>query len=59
VSNPDHDMSSVGRARPTTPARATANEPPAGDQEPDDVPDELAEAAREEMAIPSDETDEG
>jgi hypothetical protein len=59
VSNPDHDMSSVGRARPTTPARATATEPPAGDQEHDDVPDELAEAAREEMAIPSDETDEG
>ena len=58
MSNPDHDMSSVGRARPTIPARATATEPPAGDQEPDDVPDELAEAAREEMAIPSDETDE-
>jgi hypothetical protein len=52
-------MRTVGRARPTTPARATATEPPAGDHEPDDVPDELAEAARDEMAIPSDETDEG
>jgi hypothetical protein len=37
----------------------TATEPPEGDREPDDVPDELAEAAQEEMAIPSDETDEG
>jgi hypothetical protein len=52
-------MSTVGRTRPTPPARATASEPPADDQEPDDVPDELAEAARDEMAIPSDEADEG
>jgi len=59
VSTPDRDMGTAGRARPPTPARATATEPPAGDQEPDDVPDELAEAARDEMAIPSDETDEG
>jgi hypothetical protein len=44
---------------PTASARATATEPPPGDGEPDDVPDELADAAREEMAIPSDETDEG
>jgi hypothetical protein len=52
-------MSTGARALPPTPARATATEPPAGDREPDDVPDELADAAREEMAIPSDETDEG
>jgi hypothetical protein len=41
------------------PATATATEPPARDREPADVPDELVEAAREELAIPSDETDEG
>ena len=37
---------------------STAREPPARDREPDDVPDELADAARQEQAIPSDETDE-
>jgi hypothetical protein len=54
-------MSTAARELPTNAgsARATATEPPPGDREPDDVPDELADAAREEMAIPSDETDEG
>ena len=45
--------------RTVHPSYATATEPPAGDHEPDDVPEELADAAQEEMAIPSDETDEG
>jgi hypothetical protein len=45
--------------RTVHPPRATATEPPAGDGEPDDVPHELADAAREELATPADETDEG
>ncbi len=45
--------------RTVHPTRATATEPPAGGHERDDVPDELADAARDELAIPSDETDEG
>jgi len=44
--------------RTVHPATATATEPP-GDGETDDVADELADAARDESAIPSDETDEG
>jgi hypothetical protein len=45
--------------RTVHPPRGTASEPPTGDHEPDDVPDELADTAREELVTPSDETDEG
>ena len=46
-------------ARTVYPATTTTTTEPTGADEPDDVPDELVDAAQEELAIPSDETDEG
>jgi hypothetical protein len=51
----DEEAHHMSMAAETT----TPTDPPAREREPDDVPDELADAAREEQAIPSDETDEG
>jgi hypothetical protein len=45
--------------RTVHPTRDSATEPPVTDREPEDVPEELADAAREELATPADETDEG